>query len=677
MRWIFRAVSAVIILVLVALVGLLLLPGERIAAEVTKRFEAATGRKMEIAGDVSPTLWPTIGVKVEKVAIANAGWSDDQPLLSAETVKVGVDAMALIGGDIRVTEVRLTSPRIRLEKAPNGQVNWDLSGAPAGDAASGSTGGSALPRFSLDQGVIRDAQVTYVDRAFGQTQVLSNADIDIALPAFDGPLSLAITGRMNGEPLETDLTFESFADLLAGKGRSIDGRIAIGPSRAAFGGIVEPSSLGADMTIDATLADIAQLFRAIGQPAPELPDALSKKITLKGKVILADGNKIFLRDGALVLAGNSLSGDADVVLGDRMKIVGRFAGGDLDFTRLTGGGAGQDPEAQNTVGTGWSTDTIDVSGLAAADADIRLSAKSIDLGTLKLDRTALNLTLTDRRLVFGINELLAYRGSATGQFVINGRGGLSVGGDLRLRGMQIEPLLTDFAGYERLNGTTDFDLKFLGVGNSVDAIMKSLSGNGAIKVGDGALKGLDIVGMIRNLDLGYVGEGQKTIFDTIGATFSIDKGILSNDDLAFRAPLMTASGRGILNLGQQTVDYRILPVALPDGQGKGLKVPLKVTGPWADPKFGLDMQAIIDQELADEKAAVKARIEEEKAAAKARIEAEKAALEARAKAKVQEKLGLSDGTEDGTGQVQSGQDVLKEKLEDEAKKGLLKLLGRN
>ena len=64
--------------------------------------------------------------------------------------------------------------------------------------------------------------------------------------------------------------------------------------------------------------------------------------------------------------------------------------------------------------------------------------------------------------------------------------------------------------------------------------------------------------------------------------------------------------------------------------------------------------------MADEKAALKARAEEERLAA-----------EARAKAKVEEKLGVT--REEG----ESIEDAAKRKLEEEAKKGLLKLLGGN
>ena len=654
MRWIFRTLFGLLTLVIVAVVVLLLLPSERIASVVTARFEAATGRSMTINGDIRPSVWPTLGVRIDDVSIANAEWAAEGPLVSTQSLSVGVDLSALLSGQVKVKEVTLQSPRIRLEKAVNGQVNWDL--AKPGEGSS-SAAASGVPEFTLDQASIRDAEISYFDRAQGTVMVLSEADIDLSVPDFNGPLDLAITGRLNGEPLDTDITFASLSELLSGRGRASEGSIAIGASNARFGGSFATAPFGADMSVNATLTDIAQLFRAIGQTPPAIPAGLGDRILVMGNLSYADGNKIFLRDATLELAGNALTGEASVTLADKPFVRARFQGGDLDFARFVQGGSGE----ETTVASGWSKDPIDVSGLAAVDADISLGARSINLGVFQLGATQLSTSLTNRRLVFDIDQLSAYGGSAAGQYVINGRGGLSTGGRLAIRGVQIQPLLRDFAGYERLLGQTDIDLKFLAVGNSMHALMQRLSGSGSVQVGEGELLGLDIAGMIRNLDPSFVGAGQKTIFNEISASFVINDGVLQNEDLALIAPLMRATGRGAVDIGKRTLNYRVTPTALPGADGSGgIKVPLKITGSWDDPKFGLDMQAIIDQELADEKAALKARAEEERLAA-----------EARAKAKVEEKLGVT--REEG----ESIEDAAKRKLEEEAKKGLLKLLGGN
>jgi AsmA protein len=234
------------------------------------------------------------------------------------------------------------------------------------------------------------------------------------------------------------------------------------------------------------------------------------------------------------------------------------------------------------------------------------------------------VTVDRARAVVSLREVRAWGGAVEGEFVVNGRGGLSVGGDLKARGIAMQPLLTEVAGYDRLIGSGDARLKFLGVGNSVAAIMATLSGEGALSLGKGEVRGLDLLGMLRTLDPGFVGEGQKTIFDALTATFSIQEGVLRNDDLSLSAPYLMATGAGTVGLGAQVLDYRVTPTALTKADGTGgVRVPLQITGPWSEPRFGLDLKALAEQELADERARLEAAAEE--AAAKAQSDLEQRA----------------------------------------------------
>ena len=177
------------------------------------------------------------------------------------------------------------------------------------------------------------------------------------------------------------------------------------------------------------------------------------------------------------------------------------------------------------------------------------------------------LTIDRARAVFDVRRIAAYDGVVSGQFVVNGRKGLSVGGDLGFAGMALQPMLRDFGGYERLLGTGDLRVKFLGSGSSVDAIMHSLEGSGSLVLGRGELRGLDIAGMLRTLDTSFVGEGQKTIFDSLAGTFTMAGGVLRNDDLKMVAPYVTAAGSGDVGLGARDLDYRVKATALADAEG--------------------------------------------------------------------------------------------------------------
>jgi AsmA protein len=315
---------------------------------------------------------------------------------------------------------------------------------------------------------------------------------------------------------------------------------------------------------------------------------------------------------------------------------------------------------------GWPTDRLDASGLAVLDASIALSAESADLGLAKTGALEVMLTIDRARAVFDIRRIAAYDGVISGQFVVNARKGLSVGGDLGFTGMNLQSLMQDFAGYERLVGRGDLRLKFLGSGQTVDAIMQGLEGSGSLKLGQGEILGLDIGGMIRSLDMGYVGEGQRTVFDSLTAGFSIAGGVLQNDDLAMQTPFATVTGKGNLGLGKRTINYRLRAEATVADQT--LTAPILIKGPWADPKISLDLEALAKEKLGLEK-------EKLEAAAKEKAKALEADAKAKAKAKLESELGVvqQDGESIEDAVKRRGEEV----LTDEAAKALGKLLGGN
>ncbi|PKP80663.1 MAG: hypothetical protein CVT80_14045 [Alphaproteobacteria bacterium HGW-Alphaproteobacteria-2] len=116
MRWIVRLVLVAIVLGLLGLGALFLIPAERVAAVAARQFEAATGRALSIEGDLRPTLWPVIGISTGAVSIANAPWSEAGPMIAADALVIGVEALPLLSGDIAVRELRIEKPRILLER---------------------------------------------------------------------------------------------------------------------------------------------------------------------------------------------------------------------------------------------------------------------------------------------------------------------------------------------------------------------------------------------------------------------------------------------------------------------------------------------------------------------------------------------------------------------------------
>ena len=665
MRWIVRLIFLVVVLAALAVGALFLIPTDRIAALIGDQFEKATGRSLVISGAIRPSIYPVLGVRAEGIEIGNPGWVIDGPLLSAQRLNIGVEPGALMGGEVRVRRFELVEPQIVLVRAADGAVSWDFSaaGTRAVESVGGETAapGGGLAAFGVDLAEITGGTLLFRDLAAGTEIRASDLDVSLQLPSAEAMATLEGSARVNGAAIGLNASVEGVGPLLDGRLRPVDLALDWAGGEARFegrAGISPPSGEGA-LALEAT--DLAPLMALAGQPAPVLPKGLGRdRMALSATFTLSSEGTAHLRGTRLALDGNSLAGDIDILPGDERPLVrARLEGGAWDLSSLAGDGT---DEAQSP-GAGWPRDPIDASGLFAADAEALLTLAGLDLGLMDLGRVDIRAALDRGRLVLDLNELAAYGGAITGQYVVNGRGGLSMRGDLTVSQVDLAPLLTDFAGYDRLQGTGDARLEFLVSGNSVDALMNSLEGRGSVAFGEGAILGLDIGGMIRNLDTSYRGEGAKTVYDSITASFTMDAGVLTNEDLILMAGFGEMTGAGTLGLGQQRVDYTLIPQVIYRRAGGGdadadgadtetgtetetetaarerqLRVPLRIHGPWSSLKYSLDLEAIAQERLGEQIEVLQERAQDAAAEALGITLEEGQTIEEAASEAVQERL---------------------------------------
>jgi AsmA protein len=624
MRGLVRLILGVVTLVVLAFGAVALIPAERVAGLAAAEFQKVTGRVLSIEGSVRASIWPVLGVTMGDVLLSNADWSEAGPMLTADRMAMGLSLSALMRGEVHITTVKADGARLVLERAADGRTNWDFAAAQAG-AAPVAEGAAPTP-FAVETARMEDASLVWIDHASGTRVEVTEIALDLRAPDPAGAARIDLSASAGGLPFRVEASVDDFAAALSGKVVALTASAASGAASVRFDGQAGHSPLAAEGRVTGDLGD-AQVMAAL-TGAVVLPEGLgARERKLEGRLTVAPEGSLHLREGVVTLDGNVLQIAADVTFdGPRPRIVAQIDTGMLQLPGL----AGRTQAAPSPQDAGWPRGTIDVAALGLADAEIALRAEGMAAGPVTLGRTRATVTLDRARAVFTLREVQAWGGALGGEFVVNGRGGLSVGGDLTARGIAVHSLLGEAAGYDRLTGTGNARLKFLGAGNSVAAVMATLSGEGAVSLGKGELRGLDLLGMLRTLDPSFVGEGQKTIFDAVAATFAIADGVLRNDDLKLTAPYLMATGAGTVGLGAQVIDYRVTPTALTKADGTGgVRVPLQITGPWSAPRYGLDLKALAEQELADERARLEAAAEEA-------VEKARADLEAQA----QEELGI-------------------------------------
>lgn len=672
MRWLFRIAGVVVAAVVVSVIGLLLLPNERIVQIASDQIEAQTGRALAVSGDVSLSVWPVLGVRTGPVTLGNADWAGPEPMLTASGLSIGVSAADLIGGSIRVTGIIVQDPVLRLQSHKDGRANWELEQSPAsadqaapsnGTAASDSASPSTTPDavadrpVSLDLLELRNGTVIYQDGA-SEPITLRAFDLDVRWPDPTGPAKIAATLRQMDEPVEITGELANPTAFMEGAVSQISAQAKLPKGNAAFAGRANMTGELAGR-FEAASANLSKTMRSLGLEAVSLPAGWGPAVRVASDVTYTADGRLSLRDMSCVLGDNRLNGVADITLSDVPMITAKLAAGVLTFPDASGGAptggasSGAAPAASSAppgvTDEGWSRDKIDASALGLVNGSIRLTAEGIRTPDLTVGSVRLRLEIERSRAVLHLEDVSVFNGRVTGRLVGNNRSGFSVGGKLAAKDIDILALQRDLLGMERIRGKAAGELEFLGVGSSVDTIMRSLSGKGGMRMNQGVILGLDLDRLMR----GDTASGGTTVFDSLSASFVMREGSLFNEDLLLQLSNYRADGKGRIGLGARDIDYTFTPVALRARSGQGISLPIRIKGPWGAPRIWPDLEA----------------------AAKLNLDEERKALEDEAKAKLQQKL-----SEELEVQIEDGQDVeevLKDKLEDEAKNQLLKLLGRD
>lgn len=264
-------------------------------------------------------------------------------------------------------------------------------------------------------------------------------------------------------------------------------------------------------------------------------------------------------------------------------------------------------------------------GEAAADPPVDLGAlKSLDLQAdlrvgqfkargLRASRIHVGARATGGRLELAPLAAALYGGT------LEGRASAAADGNrlalaATLAGVSIEPLLKDALGRDLLQGSGNVRLDLRTGGASVGALTRALEGSVAVRLRDGAIKGINLAQKLRDAQ-SLVGKGpqggamsgtEKTDFSELAASATIAGGVARSDDLELKSPLLRVGGAGQADLGARRLDYtaRVSVVGTLTGQDgkqltalRGVTVPVRLDGPFDQLAWGIDWNAVAQQAL--------------------------------------------------------------------------------
>jgi AsmA protein len=541
----FAGAALAAIIIVIALLLVVGIPSGFLTATIASRVESATGYRLSIDGTTKISLWPTLNVTLNDLALADPKDRSGITRLTIDSVQADMSLSSVWSGRPKISEIVVTHPVLYQPLLRERLPNTDASAKPLALDMDGAT----IDRIKVTDGEVAFSRVR--DRVEGHISAI-NAD---AVMGRDRKVSLTGTARVGEHPTKFDIK-------------------ATTPAPP-----IERQTIPVDFAID-------------------MPDVLTSQLAghaelrLNGGVVMINSVNGTLGDGAF-------NGWASVDIASKplVKV-------DLDFQRLAIPLA-KSPEG--ATGQPWSDAPIDVSGLNYVDAQIRISANEAVIGEARLAPLALDAKLAGGILKAGTANLGAYGGQVSGEVILDATSGApSFAMHSDLVGVRALPLLQGLAEFDRIDGKLQAKLALRSAGTSQRALMANMQGTAFVSFQDGAIRGINVAQMIRSLTSGTLSgwqdsEAQSTDLSQLSASFRVDKGQAVTTDLNLIGPLVRVTGAGTIALDTKMMGFRVEPklVMTTEGQGRasdpvGFGIPVMIQGSWSQPRIFPDMAGMLD-----------------------------------------------------------------------------------
>lgn len=470
----------------------------------------------------------------------------------------------------------------------------------------------------------------------GKRHNLKGIDLALGVTSLSGPLTAKGGLQWNGEQVGFDGTLSTLKELADARPVAVTVSVTGKPVTAAYNGsIAYADKASANGELSLKTPSVRTLAAWIGTELPEGPGF--GPLDLKAKVALQQERYSF-KGTRLTLDGDTATGDITVdTAGTRPAVKADLKLTGLDLNKYIADLSAPKPAARSAKAPretgatpakaagpnaaaskapqvrgyaqrgGWSGEPYDLGALGLVDIDARLTLGRLLYKKIKVGQSAVAVGLKNRVLKTDFTDVQLYKGRGKGMVAVDASDPSmpKIVTNLNVNGIEALPLLKDAADLDWLSGKGKLVLGVTGQGRTQNALVNSLGGSADLAFTDGAIVGINIPGMLRNVAQGKLGglssaPTEKTDFSQLSSSWAINRGVARNSDLKLVGPLIRVTGEGAVKIGDRALDYTLKPKLVADATGQGgnmalagIEVPLRITGPWEKPKFAPDLKGIL------------------------------------------------------------------------------------
>ena len=538
--------TIVIIVLIAGAVFLVNFDPNEYKALVTEKVKEATGRELVINGPIEIGLFPTFELKLSDVSLSNplnAGFRGQEFIVFKEA-GLGVKVLPLLQQKIEVSDISITGLTARLVVLENGKNSWTLDTPKAKEAvketAKPSETPSAMPDFTISSIKIAHSTVYFEDAKSGARISMHGFNANMSDVGLNKDMSADFALGFDNGSIMTDVKGDAVLNV------NLDNEILTVKSfdisandQALKGNLIVKSFTKPDIKFDVS-SDRIDANKIVLNAGPELP-ASAKVKKAPAKPVAVDFS--FLNN---------------------MKLNGGIKVGELVFAPYT-----------------------------IKDVNAKVTG---DYGSVKLDQS---LEIFSGQIA-SVSSIYAKGNKVESQGVVTD--------------LDLASLTKTLQGQDYVSGLLNTKYNITTSGATDKALLNNLSGSANANVGSGVISKWElskrlnqILAIIKSGDISAAATAKDTAsdsfeFTSVNADMLINTGVVNNETFTMKSPGMEVLGQGTVDLANQLVNYNLEPTL-----GKGLlekssvrSIPLKISGPFDNLKYTLDVQDAVKQKVKDE-----------------------------------------------------------------------------
>lgn len=559
-----------LIIVLTGLALYFLIDKDHYKTLFVQQLEKNLHRELTIQGPIEVSLWPRLEMTLNHPIIYNKPDFPQKVFIQADKLIFGMEWLPLLQRKLELASLYADRLEIHLAKNKAGKSNWeDLSGE-------GSSGSFSLPALILNK-----ASLSYQD-------AMKNESVELKDLNLHRRASLVIT------PTNLDLSFTYLYQGHSGKVKlsantylALDQKLHLDHLQTS----AQIKEKGLNLDID---------FE--GEGAYDLKHQQFSLEKIKGKAYTLNFiGQVFLKD----LKGQPYpEGKFNLQLDDLKSFLqasGLPIPKDLVLKNLSG-----ELDLHKNVYQG----DFKVITLKAGSLELENLSTHANFLNQVLKLSSINANCYEGRL---IGDLSFDFSQASPAFKLHSE----------MRALEAKKLLEKLGSDSQISfsGKGDINLDLASQGNTEAELLSHLQGQGNMNFKNGLITGIDILYWVFN---GYAilnnstppsMDSKQSQYGDLKASFNINSGVVTNQDLLLQTPFYLAKGSGSVNLVNSKIDYQILALRvksesdsssakdllsqLLDGNtsdpktDQDAKIPILIKGRLNRPEIGLDTTALV------------------------------------------------------------------------------------